>query len=398
MRFLNSTTVVFLAIVALIVFWIGGGMITREAPTAPERAEPPQPTVAASLSTAQPVMRELVLYGDVEPVQVSILRARVGGVIEEIAAQGDLVDAGAQVGQLSTDDRIARLARSEAQLAAAQRDFDSARQLADRDIGSESEAQTRLAQLEAARAELRAIELEIENTTLQAPIAGTISRILADIGTFVSPGGEVLEIVDNDPLIAVVNVQQAQVPNLRTGMAAQVQFIGGATREGQVRFISPIADAATRTFRVEIEIANPDGELPAGLSAEVTIAYATVSAHRVSAALGRLGEDGRIGIHIVDDDDTIQFAPIEVVRARADGIWVTGLPDQARIVTISQGTLSPGQQVMVRETPEEYLRAMQIDAGTAPEEAPTDAATDALESSNGDTGTGQGGDEVEGMR
>lgn len=394
MRFLNSTTFVFLAIVALIVLWIGSGMITREAPAGPERAALPQPTVAASWSTAEPVVRELVLYGDVEPVQLSVLRARVGGVVEEIATQGARVAAGDTLGQLSTDDRSARLARAEAQLSAAQRDYDSARQLAEREIGSEAEAQTRLAQLQAARAELRAIELEIANTTLQAPIGGTISRIIADIGAFVSPGGEVLEIVDNDPLIAVVNVQQSQIANLRTDMPARVRFIGaGEAREGQVRFISPIADAATRTFRVEVEIANPDGEIPAGLSAEVAIPFATVSAHRVSAALGRLGDDGRIGIHIVDEDNTIRFVPIEVVRARADGIWVTGLPDEARIVTISQGSLSPGQQVDVRETPQEYLRDMQI--GTDPDpatNAATEPAADAIDALEGDQDTG--GDEV----
>lgn len=387
MRFLNATTLVFLGIVAVVALWIGSGMIGREEPAAPERSEVPQPTVAASMSHAQMVTRELVLYGDVEPVQVSILRARVAGVVEDIATQGARVTAGAQLGQLSTDDRMARLARSEAQLAAAQSDYNAARQLADREIGSETDAQTRLAQLQAARAELRAIELEIGNTTLQAPISGTISRIIADIGSFVSPGGEVLEIVNNDPLIAVVNVQQSEVANLRTGMAAQVRFIGGDTREGQVRFISPIADAATRTFRVEVEIANPDGAIPAGLSAEVAIPFATVSAHRVSAALGRLGEDGRIGIHIVDDDNTIRFAPIEVVRARSDGIWVTGLPDEARIVTISQGSLAPGQEVTVRETPEEYLRATQIGTGADP-------ATDAIDALE----AGQGADGDEGLR
>lgn len=387
MRYLSSTTVVFLAIVALIALWIGSGMITREEPAGPDRAELPQPTVAASWSTAEPVVRELVLYGDVEPVQLSLLRARVGGVVEEIATQGARVEAGDTLGQLSTDDRAARLARAEAQLSAAQRDYDAARQLAEREIGSEAEAQTRLAQLQAARAEMRAIELEIANTTLQAPIGGTISRIIADIGAFVSPGGEVLEIVDNDPLIAVVNVQQSQIANLRTGMPARVRFIGGDTRDGAVRFISPIADAPTRTFRVEVEIANPEGALPAGLSAEVSIPFATVPAHRVSAALGRLGEDGRIGIHIVDDENTIRFAPIEVVRARADGLWVAGLPDEARIVTISQGSLSPGQTVNVRETPEEYLRHMQIGAAADP-------ATDAIDALD----DGQGASEDEGLR
>ncbi|MFN4099353.1 MAG: efflux RND transporter periplasmic adaptor subunit [Pararhodobacter sp.] len=385
MRFLNSTVLVFLAIILLVTFWIGSGVFLREAPEAPQRAELPPPTVAASWSEAEPVTRELVLYGDVEPAQVAILRARVDGIIEETARQGDRVQAGDALAQLSTDDRAARLAGVNAQLASAQRDYDSARQLFERNIGSDAEVQQRLVQLEAARAQLRAVELEIANTTLRAPIGGTISRIIADTGSYVSPGGEVLEIVDNDPLIAVVKVQQAQIIHVRDGMEASVRFIGGEARDGRVRFISPIADAATRTFRVEVEIANPDDALPAGLSAEVTIPFSTVPAHRISSALGRLNEEGAIGVYVLDDEDRIQFAPVAVIRARADGVWVSGLPERARIVTISQGTLSPGQQVLVQETPEEYLRQSGLGTGVGAEGGDP-AAADALGAGDEDGG------------
>lgn len=390
-RYINATTLVFVGLIVLVVLWIGSGMITREPITASTRPEPRIPTVAASWSDADDVVRELVLYGDVEPTEVATLRARTDGIVEEVVSQGTRVETGDVIAQLSSDDREARLARSQAQLASAERDYRAAEQLAERGVGPESEAQSRLAQLEAARAELRAIELEIGNTTLRAPISGTVNQVHAETGAYVAMGGEVVEIIDNDPLLAVVHVQQAQISNVREGMEARVGFIGGNIKNGRVRFVSPIADAATRTFRVEVEISNPDRELPAGLSAEVTIPFQSVPAHRVSAALGRLDEQGRIGLHILDEEDRIQFVPIEIIRARADGVWVTGLPDRARIVTISQGTLRPGQLVDVQETPEEYL--IDAVAGGAPgasdevsdrigadAEAQSDKTGDALES------------------
>ena len=88
---------------------------------------------------------------------------------------------------------------------------------------------------------------------------------------------------------------------------------------------------------------------------------------------GRLDEQGRIGLHVIDEDDRIAFLPVEIIRARADGVWVTGLPERARIVTISQGMLSPGQRVEVRETPEEYL------TWSGPVGAAIEAAEDLLE-------------------
>ena len=60
-RYLNATTFVFLGFIALVVVWIGSGMITREAIAPPERPEPAMPTVAASWSEAEEIVRELVL-------------------------------------------------------------------------------------------------------------------------------------------------------------------------------------------------------------------------------------------------------------------------------------------------------------------------------------------------
>ena len=355
-RFLNSTTLVFVAIVVLLTVWIGSGMLTRDHAPVAERETPPPPSVAVSTSQAEPVTREVVLYGDVEPNQVAVLRARTDGIVEEMTSTGTRVERGEAVGRLSTDDRQARLARARAQLASAQRNYDSAMDMVEDGFVSRTEAQTRLAELEAARAELRAIELEIDNTTLRAPISGVVNRIDADLGAYVSMGGEVLQIVDNDPLIAVIHVHQAAAPRLRTGMPARVDFIGGGHREGSIRYIAPVADASTRTFRVEIEVDNSDLALPSGLSAEVVVPTDTVDAHRISPALIRLDARGRIGLQTVDEDDRIAFTPVEVIRARADGVWVTGLPEQARVVTISRGLLSPGQQVEVNETPGDYAR------------------------------------------
>ena len=353
-KFANPTTLVFVGLIVLVVVWIGSGMVGREVDTGPAQPPPRIATVAASWSEAGPITREIVLYGDVEPNQVATLRARTDGIVEAMTAVGRQAQAGEVLGRLSTDDRQARLARAQAQVTSAQRNYDSAADLARGGFAPQSDVEMRLAELEAARADLRTIELEIENTSLRAPISGVVNRVETEVGAFVAAGGEVLRIVDNDPLIAVVQVPQAAVSRLATGMQARVRFIGGEERNGAVRFISPIAEAATRTFRVELEVDNQERPLPAGLSVEVVVPTDSVDAHRVSAALVRLDAQGRIGLQTVDEDDRIAFMPVEVVRARADAIWVTGLPERARIVTISRGLLSPGQVVEARETPAEF--------------------------------------------
>ncbi|WDA12114.1 efflux RND transporter periplasmic adaptor subunit [Paracoccus marcusii] len=354
-RYLSSSTLAFLAILGFLAFWIGGGMLNREPPAEAAPVEVAVPHVAASMSVAEEIVPRTVLFGNVVPDQTSILRARTAGIVEEVVRQGHVAERGEQLALLSADDREAGVARADAAVGSAERDYDAARQLRERGVTSEAELQSRFAQLESARAELRAAQLELQNTRLTAPISGTVSNVMAELGSFVDAGGEVLEIVRNDPLIAQIEVRQSEITSVALGQSAQVVFQGGREAEGRVRFIAPVATAETRTFRVEVEVPNPDNAVPAGLSAQISLAMDAVRAHRLSPALIRLDDAGRIGVFVVaEDGQTLRFAPVQIVQARAEAIWVTGLEDRARVVTISQGALSDGQQARVSDTPEPY--------------------------------------------
>ena len=74
-------------------------------------------------------------------------------------------------------------------------------------------------------------------------------------------------------------------------------------------------------------------------------------AHKVSPALATLDEEGEVGLQAVDEDDRVVFYPVEIVRAEAGGVWVSGLPERVRLITIREGPVSDGQQVLVRESP-----------------------------------------------
>jgi membrane fusion protein, multidrug efflux system len=129
-----------------------------------------------------------------------------------------------------------------------------------------------------------------------------------------------------------------------------VVFLDGTLREGRVHYIAARADTATRTFRVEIRVPNPDRSLPSGISARVEIPVEVVRAHRVSPALVTLDDRGRLGVKTVEDDDRVTFHLIDPMRADVEGLWVTGLPERARVITVGQGFVNAGDPVRV--TPE----------------------------------------------
>ena len=90
---------------------------------------------------------------------------------------------------------------------------------------------------------------------------------------------------------------------------------------------------------------NEDGVIPAGISAEVRIPTGTREAHFIQPSTVSLSPEGKIGVKTVDDDDTVVFQPIEIVRAEIDGLFVTGLPGTVRIITIGQGYVREGETV-----------------------------------------------------
>jgi len=117
------------------------------------------------------------------------------------------------------------------------------------------------------------------------------------------------------------------------------------TASGVIDYIAPSADPDTRTFRVEIRLANEDGRIKDGVTAVADVPLPASKAHMVSSAYLTLDDDGQIGLQIVDDEDTVRFQPVDVIGAEGDALWVTGLAGTARVITVGQDYVLAGQRV-----------------------------------------------------
>ncbi len=80
-----------------------------------------------------------------------------------------------------------------------------------------------------------------------------------------------------------------------------------------------------------------------GVTAEMQIPAGEMLAQKVSPAILSLAADGRIGVMTVDaQNNRVVFTPVEIARSEPDGVWVTGLPATANIITVGQGYVSAG--------------------------------------------------------
>jgi multidrug efflux system membrane fusion protein len=114
---------------------------------------------------------------------------------------------------------------------------------------------------------------------------------------------------------------------------------------GKIRYVAPVADEATRTFEVELEVDNRDGALRAGGTAELRIPAERVMAHRISPSLLTLDDAGNVGLKIINELGQVEFVVADVALASNDGVWIAGLPQTATIITVGQGFVSPGTMV-----------------------------------------------------
>jgi len=336
-----------IVIVLLVGGWIASGVLWREAPAAAAVPEPSPMRVTVVASTAQPVERVLVLQGTLEPDTLAVIRAETSGQVLELpAARGAHVVPGDVIAELEPGDRQARLHRAQAALAQAGSDHEATQRLLEQGHIPRLQAEARLAALRAAEADLEAIRLDIARTRITAPVGGILNRRLVERGEWLAVGDPIVELVESDPLRAVVQVPQMAIHRVFPGGEARIEVYGRSLRSGTIRFIDVVADPATRTFRVEVEVPNPDRRLPAGISAQVEIPTDVVHAHRVSPAILGLSDSGEVGVTTVSEDDRAMFHAVTIVRADPDGVWITGLPETTRIITVGQGFVRDGEQIM----------------------------------------------------
>lgn len=336
------------AIVGALILWMGSGIILPSEPEAAAsgRADVQLVAVAVESSNAQPVTQFFLAEGQALPDRDTAIRAEISGQIAEVlVTKGADVIQGQVIAQFDLAQRQADLDRATAEVARTQRDFTNAETLLARGSATADRVASARADLATAQAQFAAAEEAMNSTVLTVPFGGRLETLTINEGEFVTTGAEVARVVDNTPLTVSIQVPQQSLSRIAVGQQAQVDFITGDVLPGIVTFVGTNAAADTRTFLAEVEVANADGKVPAGISAQVRIPTGEVSAHFLSPAILSLGTDGTLGIKTVADGDTVVFTPITIVRAQTDGIWVTGLPDASRIITVGQGYVNDGEVV-----------------------------------------------------
>lgn len=108
---------------------------------------------------------------------------------------------------------------------------------------------------------------------IHSPITGTVLKMQARAGTYVTPGTELYMIADLSRVWILADIYEYELPVIKVGQKARVtlSYDPQTVLEGRVGFIYPTLDPETRTAKVRFEVANPRDKLKPGMFANVEL-------------------------------------------------------------------------------------------------------------------------------
>lgn len=360
---IKGSVVAAMTVAALIVAWLASGLLDRT-----PRANVIVQTGGAGIDedtanltrvrvkTIEAIPHEvkLTVRGRTEALRSVQVRAETSGRVVALPAEkGTLVAEGDILCELAIDARAAQMQEARALLTQRKLEWDAAKRLQEQGHRSETQTAAIKAGYDSAQAIVRRVEIELERTKIRAPYAGIFDDRQVEIGDFMAPSQVCGVVVDQNPYLVIAEVNEQAVVRMHMGDAGTARLIGGAEVTGTIRYISSSASMATRTFRVELEIANDENLLfRDGMTADLLFPLGQVPAHHISPAILGLNTRGDIGVRIVDDKDIVSFVPVTIVSDTNTGVWVTGLPAVATVITVGQEIVNPGEKVTAIEEQE----------------------------------------------
>lgn len=348
-----------LVVLALSALWVLSGHFAAvgseeaeatEAKAAEPVAETPKRTVAVVKADLADYARLIRISGVTEADKLAVLAARSNGVVQELgAAAGDGVAAGATVLLLEGEDVRAAVKAAEDQLAQAAEQLSVGEALRAKGSLPETEVTARRAAKTAAEGALAQAQAAADRLSLTAPFAGTVDAVNVEIGEWVQAGTPIATLISLNPIVVKAEVSEQDVAHVAVGAKAKVRLVSGAELEGTVRHLARKASDKTRTFALEVDLPNPDGAIPSGMTAEVRLTAAAQPALLVPRSVLTLNEAGQVGLRVVGDGDVASFLPVQLIDDTEQGFMVVGVPQDVRVIVAGQDLVRDGDIVIAKE-------------------------------------------------
>ncbi len=327
-------------------------------------AGPPPALVVTAPVEEGMVKPEVSLVGSVQARAESLVAAEVGGIARQVEARrGRAMKQGEVLAVLRDAELEEELesARAEVRLAGAEQqkalaDLARAEDLVKKQVAPQEQldaarrdAQVWEQRLAKAASEVRLLEDRFARQTVRAPFDGVVVEEHTEVGEWVPKGGPVARLADHATVLVRVPVPEQYVVEIAVGQAVPVRIdaLGGREFRGTVHAIIPVGDPQARTFPVEVEVKNPQGQIRPGMTGRVALRLGEPRPERLVPKDALVPRGPRTLVYAVVDGAAVEVA-VEVVGYKGDRAAVRGpLPPGAPVIVRGNERVRPGQPVQV---------------------------------------------------
>jgi multidrug efflux system membrane fusion protein len=252
--------------------------------------------------------------------------------------------------KLAADDRPARLRQAKALLDQRQTEFEAATSLSKKNLRSKIALSEARALLNAAKAGLESIRVDMDRTEIRAPFDGFVDQRFVELGDYMKVGEPIVTILDLSTIVVAGDVSEHNVSKIKPGLSGRAVLVDKRELEGKITYVARSSNASTRTFRVELEVPNPGHAVAEGITAKITLSVGETVAHRLSPAVLTLSDEGVMGIKVVNAENVVEFLSVTLVADTPEGTWLGGLPEEFELISVGHEFVKQGQKVTaVRE-------------------------------------------------
>jgi RND family efflux transporter MFP subunit len=317
----------------------------REAPPPAE----PLPTASVRVARVDPgthhASEEIV--GTVRAKLRASIEARLSGRIERFhAVPGNVVEPGDLLVELDAREAQARLQQAIALRDQAAQDLARFQALLDQEAVTRAEFDELQARYTVAHATVAETETMLDHTRIIAPFRGIVTRKLADVGDLAHPGRPLLELEDPDLLRFEAHVPESLFRQIELDAQLNVRITAlDVTLTGTVTEIDPVADPASRTSLVKLDLPTTPG-LRSGQFGRLLVSTADRAALRVPASA--VIQRGQLELLFVVQEDRAHLRLVRTGKRWEQEVeLVSGIQAGETIVITGAETLRDGQPVSV---------------------------------------------------
>lgn len=308
--------------------------------------------VKVSELRSQKFVEFIELTGTVKADITSTISAEESGVIERfLKDKGDWVARDEVVVKLKSDALKASYEEAKASYLLSKATFERQANLYKDNVISEQKYLEYKFTNERDKAHYENLLSRLNKTTIESPIAGEIDERLAEIGEFVMPGMPLFRIVKTDIVKITAGVPEEYMRDVHKGSGAILTFdvLPDTQLEGKVSFIGPTITASTRTFPIEIAIANENGLLKPEMFVDIKLKRSeqdsAVVIPRDAIIETEAGE-----FVFVAQGNVAEKRPVTIGGAYNNHIWVSeGLQAGDALIIVGHRDLVDGERITIHE-------------------------------------------------